>query len=88
MTIVWISKIWKHGQLQPDLEYSMLVGTPDAAHFFFTAFMDGKIQILVHDNNKQKLTHITRVKILYKKILTKYFWYVFSNEYLHLSIKS
>ena len=67
MTIVWISKIWKHGQLQPDLEYSMLVGTPDAAHFFFTAFMDGKIQILVHDNNKQKLTPRTRVKIRYKK---------------------
>jgi len=67
----------------------MLVGTPDAAHFFFTAFMDGKIQILVHDNNKQKLTPRTRVKIRYKKkIVTKYFWYVFSNEYLHLSIKS
>jgi len=45
----------------------MLVGTPDAAHFFFTAFMDGKIQILVHDNNKQKLTPRTRVKIRYKK---------------------
>jgi hypothetical protein len=64
LTNVYTSKIWTHGQFPPDLECLKLVGTPDAAHFSFHAFIDGKIQGLACDYNKQKLAHRTSVDLI------------------------
>lgn len=54
--------------------------------FFLYSIYGWYIQILVHDNNNHKLIHRPRVNNL-TSLSMKYFGYVFSNEFLHFSIK-